>query len=416
MKASRLLSCICLLLVAATAQAQVAIGIASPAASAMLDVTSTSKGMLIPRMTTANRTGIASPATGLQVYDTDLNQFYFYNGTAWTAFANNTNYWTPLSGNIYNNTGTNVGIGTTTPGDKLEVNGNIRLSGTGTILAAPSTTGSGYSLTVKAGDPNVGIGGSGGSVSITATNNMPSGGSGYGNLGTSGAVNITAGSGYNSGGGHINITAGASSCWSLTANSHADVNIQGGQNLVAADAASINVEGGGTVGSSCPTANANGGNLILKSGIGTGSGTQGTIQLLNGNVGIGTTSPTQKLHVAGNICYTGSIAACSDFRYKTNITALNNPLQRLMRLRGVNYYWRTEEFANMNFTDKIQTGFIAQEVEKIFPEMVFTDNEGYKSIDYSRLTPVLVEAIKEQQKEITAINRRLEELEKRLNH
>src|SRR5258705_620965 len=190
-----------------SARSQVAIGTATAATSSMLDITSTSKGLLIPRMTTVNRTGIASPATGLMVYDTDLNQFYFYNGSAWTAFANNTNYWNLLSGNIYNNTGTNVGIGTTTPGDKLEVNGNIRLSGSGTILAAPSTVGSAYSVTLRAGDPYVPVGGSGGSVNITATNNMPATGSGWTNLGPSGNINLTAGSGYNSVGGNVNITA-----------------------------------------------------------------------------------------------------------------------------------------------------------------------------------------------------------------
>jgi hypothetical protein len=52
--------------------------------SALLDVKSTSKGMLVPRMTTAQRTTIASPATGLLVYDTDANSFWFYNGNAWT--------------------------------------------------------------------------------------------------------------------------------------------------------------------------------------------------------------------------------------------------------------------------------------------------------------------------------------------
>ncbi len=63
---------------------KVGIGTASPNASALLDLTATDKGILVPRMTTAQRTAIASPATGLLVYDTDTNAFWFYNGTTWT--------------------------------------------------------------------------------------------------------------------------------------------------------------------------------------------------------------------------------------------------------------------------------------------------------------------------------------------
>ena len=64
---------------------QVGIGTTTPHASALMDVSSTSKGMLVPRMTTAQRNAIASPAQGLLVYDTDVKGFMFYNGTAWTS-------------------------------------------------------------------------------------------------------------------------------------------------------------------------------------------------------------------------------------------------------------------------------------------------------------------------------------------
>jgi Chaperone of endosialidase len=134
----------------------------------------------------------------------------------------------------------------------------------------------------------------------------------------------------------------------------------------------------------------------------------------NGNVGIGTSAPTEKLHVAGNICYTGSIAACSDARYKTNIVSLDNPMEKILLLNGVTYNWNIAAFPGMNFSDKKQIGFIAQDVEKLFPELVFTDANGYKSIDYTRLTPLLVETVKDQQKEIIDIRKRLDEIERKL--
>ena len=63
-----------------TISAQVGIGTTDPDASAVLELESESQGMLTPRMETAQRTAIVSPAQGLLVYDTDVNSFYFYNG------------------------------------------------------------------------------------------------------------------------------------------------------------------------------------------------------------------------------------------------------------------------------------------------------------------------------------------------
>ena len=60
---------------------QEGIGTASPDASASLEISSTARGILLPRMTTAQRTAVASPAVGLLVYDTDLNQWMGYNGS-----------------------------------------------------------------------------------------------------------------------------------------------------------------------------------------------------------------------------------------------------------------------------------------------------------------------------------------------
>jgi hypothetical protein len=140
-----------------------------------------------------------------------------------------------------------------------------------------------------------------------------------------------------------------------------------------------------------------------------------------GLVGIGTLTPSQALHVVGSICYTGGIGACSDNRYKRNITAIPNALNKVIQMNGVYYYWKTEEFPNQKFTNDKQIGFIAQDLEKLYPELVFTDKDGYKSVDYSRLTPVLVEAIKElnlkneAQQKLIEVQKELNEQQKKIN-
>ncbi len=79
---------------------EVGIGTTTPAASALLDLTSTSKGMLIPRMTAAQKTAIATPSTGLLIFQTDAPAgFYYYNGTGWLNLSNlgTTNRYIPYS-------------------------------------------------------------------------------------------------------------------------------------------------------------------------------------------------------------------------------------------------------------------------------------------------------------------------------
>ena len=126
--------------------------------------------------------------------------------------------------------------------------------------------------------------------------------------------------------------------------------------------------------------------------------------LRNGNIGIGTTFPTTTLEVAGGIlCVT--ITQTSDSRLKKGIVPLQNSLQKITRLNGYDYYWKNE-----NADSSLQTGVLAQEVQKIFPHLVKENNEGILSVNYSGLIPVLIESIKEQQKQIDELKTLVEKL------
>jgi hypothetical protein len=120
----------------------------------------------------------------------------------------------------------------------------------------------------------------------------------------------------------------------------------------------------------------------------------------NGNVGIGTTTPQYKLDVNGTI--RGKNVSPSDTRFKQNIQTLGNPLAKLAQVRGVRFNWKD------NPEDE-QIGLVAQEVEKVFPELVSTDSEGYKSIAYGKFTAILLEAV-EQQQQIDTMAQQLEML------
>lgn len=142
----------------------------------------------------------------------------------------------------------------------------------------------------------------------------------------------------------------------------------------------------------------------------------------SGNVGIGTTSPSRKLDVNGTAGGTSAWQSPSDKRYKENIKPIQNILPKINKLVAIYYDWKKQDFPYKNFPDKRQVGFIAQEMEEIFPELVYTDKRGYKSVAYSKITPILLQAIKELQlqntKEIEGLRKKydqkINELTKRI--
>ncbi|MGA1826464.1 MAG: tail fiber domain-containing protein, partial [bacterium] len=122
----------------------------------------------------------------------------------------------------------------------------------------------------------------------------------------------------------------------------------------------------------------------------------------DGNIGIGTTSPSYKLDVNGQIRCT-SLIQTSDIRLKEDITPIDNALEKVTALRGVGFKWRVEEYPEKDLTDGRKIGLIAQEVEEVLPEVVSTDDEGYKAVEYGNLVGVLVEAVKELQAQNKAL-------------
>lgn len=130
----------------------------------------------------------------------------------------------------------------------------------------------------------------------------------------------------------------------------------------------------------------------------------------NGNVGIGTSSPSQKLDVSGNIAIAGVSVHTSDIRLKKNIKKLDNSLKKIISLSGVEYFWKNQEQDQHK-----QIGLIAQEVQKYFPEVVYEDSaNGYLSVNYSGLIAPLIEATKAQQKEISNLKSEIINLKKTL--
>lgn len=124
----------------------------------------------------------------------------------------------------------------------------------------------------------------------------------------------------------------------------------------------------------------------------------------NGFIGMGNIAPSVRLQVSGDII-ANSIAGSSDLRYKTNVRSISSPLEKVKSLRGVYFNWDQKSFPNKDFSDKTELGFIAQEVEKVLPEVVSKDNspEEYRSVKYDKVVALLVEAIKEQQKQIDSL-------------
>ncbi len=126
------------------------------------------------------------------------------------------------------------------------------------------------------------------------------------------------------------------------------------------------------------------------------------------------------LWVSGSV-WAVSHLTTSDKRFKKNIVPISNTLSKISQIDGVYFEWnddmlkvKNNEEPEIKRDTSKQIGFIAQDIEKVFPEMVSTDGSGYKSVDYSKMSAVLLEAVKEQQQQIDMLIKEIETMKKHI--
>ena len=147
-----------------------------------------------------------------------------------------------------------------------------------------------------------------------------------------------------------------------------------------------------------------------------------------GNVGIGTTMPADRLHVAGDIRIGTGSTGCvkdadgtviaggcsSDARFKRDITPFPKLLDQLVRLQPVHFYWRTTEYPDKAFGESRSFGLVAQDVEQVLPELVTEDAKGFKVVRYNKLPLLMLQGIKELKTDNDSLKRENDALKQRV--
>jgi len=454
------------LIACASLHAQVGIGTTNPDGSAVLDVTATDKGMLVPRLTTAQRVAISSPATGLLVYDITTQGFWFYNGSTWSDLStgNPAPGWA-LDGNAGTDPSTNF-VGTT---DNVPLNFRVNNTRVGHIDTSKNTfigelsgasndavgggtdnTAFGYRSLMNnttgifnsafgsrslfsntTGDRNTAIGYSALNSNIDGRFNIAVGayalryntegsynvGSGYGALylNTAGRFNTATGDRA-----LMNNTAGNSN----TANGNVALfnNTIGINNTAMGQRALFNNTTGNYNTSIGVSADVTVGNLTNATAIGYNAKVDAS-----NKVRIGNTSVTV---IEGQVAWTNP----SDARFKYNVKNNVPGLEFITKLKPATYYFdnkKLDKFTKTGILDEswtetegmvLKTGFLAQEVEQAAQEVGYdfdgvnkpqNDRDKY-TLAYSTFVVPLVKAVQEQQQIIDSLNEKINAMEAKL--
>jgi len=143
------------------------------------------------------------------------------------------------------------------------------------------------------------------------------------------------------------------------------------------------------------------GDLRIKTGYVGPAGDRFVIQN-SGNVGIGADPGGYKLYVSGTAYSTGGWQP-SDIKFKENLSPIQSPLDRVLNMEGVTFQWKTAEYQDKGFPEGRHYGVVADNIEKVLPEIVREGPEGEKAVAYTEIIPVLIEAMKEQQRQIEVL-------------
>jgi hypothetical protein len=133
------------------------------------------------------------------------------------------------------------------------------------------------------------------------------------------------------------------------------------------------------------------------------------VLLLNGIISGSNTFVGEQI-ISGSLNVTGDVIAysTSDERLKDNIQLISNPIEKVQQLRGVEFDWNDKSIFK---SGKHDYGVIAQDVEKVLPELVKETHTGYLGVDYDKMIGLLIEVAKEQEKRIKELSAKVDRLE-----
>jgi hypothetical protein len=389
-----------------------------PDSKALLDIKSTTKGILIPRMTTAQRNAIGTPPTGLLVFDTGYSNYFFSIGGTWNQIGTGSNTWSTSNGGIYYNSVGGVGIGTSIPYAKFHVNGTSWFQGDNTPLQP--IAGQGIAIGYGA-FPYIFAYDYLNDIPMDLILQSPGGRVGIGTTSPSGRLNIDVGNLFS--GEALRLTGtnpflsfhlGPNQkgyIWNKNTNDMefgtAGVNSTGNLFLSIAGTPKLTILNDGRV-------SIKGNSAVARLSDFTVNGTT-TFKASNGHewaveTNLTPGNPTLDFYLnnvsKASVLSDGQWAVYSDRILKENIHAYGQVLDRVKNLEVVAYTFKSNP--------QLETfGFIAQEVQKFFPELVHKMNkEGHLGIAYAQTGVIALKAIQEQQVIIEDLKNQIELLRK----